>query len=136
MKKSLLVGIVGAMVTVATIILVNYIAQYFFPPPVVPLLENNEEYVKSIFIHSSKGLLLGKLLAGVLGGLLNGFVISLMKGSKKIASIVGLMFSMLAGFYMVMVIDPLWFWLLLMFSFYPCSRIGYSLTSFRNKMED
>ncbi|PBQ30912.1 hypothetical protein CNR22_03695 [Sphingobacteriaceae bacterium] len=134
--KSLLTGIVGAITTIATIILVTLITQYFFPPPAIPSLVDNVDSVKYIFIHSSTGLLVGKLFAGILGGLLSGFVISRMKGSKKTATIVGLLFSVLAGCYLVMVIEPLWFWLLLVFSFFPCSRMGYSFGSRRNRIND
>ena len=130
--KSLLTGIVGIITTIATIISVTLITQYFFPPA-IPSLEGNVDSVKYIFIHSSTGLLVGKLFAGILGGLLSGFVISRMNGSKKTATIVGLLFSLLAGCYLVMVIQPLWFWLLLLLNFVPCSRVGYSLGSLTNK---
>ena len=126
MKKIIFPGVTGITVVIACIVLIGSLAENIFPLPPVPIsINDNVEIVKYQFEHSSIGLLASKLIAGILGAFLNGFVIAKMKGSKKSSLIIGLLFSLSAGFYMVMVANPVWFWISLIICFIPCSLLGY-----------
>lgn len=134
--ECILAGIAGSITIIAIIVLISSIVEYFIPLPVIELGENNITHTRQLFIHSSIGLLLSKLLAGIIGGLSGGLIISLLRGNKKTTIIVAIVFSLLAAFYMVMIIRPVWFWLLLVLSFFPSTLGGYLLTSFSVNKKD
>lgn len=126
MKKIIFAGSAGIASVIACIVLIGSLTENVFSLPQVPVsIIDNVEIVKYQFEHSSIGLLWGKLIAGILGGFLNGFVIAKMKGGMKTSLIIGLLFSLLAGFYMMMVANPVWFWISLIICFIPCSLLGY-----------
>jgi len=129
MKKLILSVIAGALSTIIVIVIVASISALFYHAPQILPSEDTVKNTQIIFVHSSLGSLLGKLLAGVSGALSGGVVIALLKGNKKTVMFVAMLFSLLAVFYMIMIMQPLWFWILLSSNFIPFSLIGYSLAS-------
>ncbi|RKF36846.1 hypothetical protein BCY89_04010 [Sphingobacterium siyangense] len=125
MKKSILTGLASGIIIVIIIILFTSVAELFFPVPIVPLSDDNIQHTQLVFIQSSLGLLIGKLLAVIIASLSGGFIISLFKGKRSIAMFIGILFSLLAAFYTIMIMKPLWFWLLLISIFLPFILIGF-----------
>jgi len=70
MKKKFFASIAGFATVVACIVLIGSLTEYIFPLPKVPVsITDKVDIVKYQFKHSSFGILVGKLIAGILGGL-------------------------------------------------------------------
>ena len=128
MIRRLLSVIAGIAIGVITIIILESVSHFMYPPPDDIYFENPDR-LKSIMADAPIGSLILVIVAYALGAMAGGFTTCLManRSKKVLALTTGLILMVFGILNMIMIPHPWWFWLMSLPVYMPMACAGYGL---------